>query len=128
MPTGSNDGPACTARDSPPVSCVRLTPVQRYTHFFYTLEPKPPFAVLAVSKEFCLGSAQDATDCESVQFVSGLAVARADSRAEGSAASSNRTLILTYGVNDCEARIGTMALKRVHAMLRPLEVGGSRCA
>lgn len=45
--------------------------------------------------------------CESIQFVSGLAL-------------RGRELVLTYGVNDCEARIGRLRLDAVTAMLVPL--------
>ena len=43
-----------------------------YTHFLYTMQPHPPFRLLGTSAEFCIGASQDAGDCESVQFVSGL--------------------------------------------------------
>jgi hypothetical protein len=96
----------------------------RYTHFFYVLEPRPPFATVAVSPEFCIASHQDARDCESVQFVSGLALAPKP-------ASSNLTrdaLLLSYGVNDCEARLGRIPLDKVWSMLRALPAGSGRGA
>ena len=45
-----------------------------YTHAFYLLEPKPPFGLAATSPEFCLASASDSDDCESIQFVSSLSL------------------------------------------------------
>ena len=95
----------------------------RYTHFFYVLEPRPPFAVLGASPEFCIAAAQDADDCESVQFVSGLAL---DKNASSGAlrgdqsprTGPNTSLLLSYGVNDCEARLGTLKMDTVWAMLR----------
>ena len=104
-------------------------------HFFYTLQPTPPYRLLATSEEFCIGAEQDATDCESVQFVSGIEIeARKDagkaSGREGGGGDRSRAklpsqLLLSYGINDCEARIARMPLEQVWAMLRPLagEIG-----
>ena len=88
----------------------------RYTHFFYALEPHAPFRVVATSREFCLAAEQDAADCESIQFVSGLSLAP-----------GGATLLLSYGVNDCEARVGRVALARVWRMLRPSEGATGVC-
>ena len=96
----------------------------RYTHFWYALQPKPPFATLAVSPEFCLSSPQAAHDCESIQFVTGLAL---QYQAGAAVNRSSSTLLLTYGVNDCEARIGKIDLERIWATLRPLRPGGVTC-
>ena len=81
----------------------------RYTHFWYTLQPKPPFGVLAASHEFCIASPQDPQDCESVQFVSGLEK------------HPNGSVLMAYGVNDCEARVATMSLSKIWKMLKPLD-------
>eukprot|EP00908_Phaeocystis_cordata_P013405 Transcript_24465.p3 GENE.Transcript_24465~~Transcript_24465.p3 ORF type:complete len:299 (+),score=91.26 Transcript_24465:1105-2001(+) len=82
-----------------------------YTHFFYTLHERAPHRLTATSGEFCLGSAQDAADCESTQFVSGL---------EHYGAASGGKLLLAFGVNDCEAKAGVVDLGRVGKMLRAL--------
>ena len=79
-----------------------------YTHFFYALTPHAPFRILGTSREFCLGSAQDPDDCESVQFITGLTL-RGDS-----------TLLMAYGINDCEAKVAELPVKRVLDMLLPL--------
>ena len=79
------------------------------THFFYTIQPHPPYRMLATTAEFCIEADQDSEDCESVQFVSGL-VLRDDSE-----------LLLAYGINDCDAKLGQLSLSRVRQMLRPLE-------
>ena len=90
----------------------------QYTHFLYALEPQAPFRVIATSREFCLASQQEVSDCESIQFVSGIT----------HAAGSPETLLLSYGVNDCEAKVGRLSLERAWAMLTPLggqeKVGG----
>ena len=110
------------------------------------MQPRPPFAPLAVTDEFCLGSPQDARDCERVQFVSGLAVLSTadelrlnrtstsaesamgprgepptlDGREGAARAGTSTALLLAYGVNDCEARVGRIALAELWRMLRPL--------
>lgn len=88
----------------------------KYTHFFYTVEPHLPFRTLATSGEFCIESTQNQGDCESVQFVSGIAHAHSDDVA------SKRppALLLSYGVNDCEAKVGQIFMQRVWQLLRPL--------
>ena len=116
----------------------------RYTHFLYALSPRPPHRLLATSAEFCLAAAQDPNDCESVQFVSGLELglwnasrhALSPLRAGGSsgqagaleeaAHASNgsadaRRLLLSYGVNDCEAKVAHIPLEQVWELLRPVD-------
>ena len=73
-----------------------------YTHFFYALDAAPPFAVRAVSGEWCIG------DCELIQYVSGMA------RTDGG---GGEELLLSFGVNDCEARVARLPLAEVRRML-----------
>ena len=80
-----------------------------YTHFFYTVQSAAPHRMTATTGEFCIGSAQDASDCESAQFVSGMVV---DAPGE--------KLLLTFGVNDCEAKVAKLSLESVWRMLDPL--------
>ena len=84
----------------------------RYTHFFYVLAAEAPHAPLALSGEFCLASAQDPSDCESIQFISGLALRY-----------GSEELLLSYGVNDCEAKVASLPLSRVLQMLSPVTPG-----
>ena len=81
----------------------------QYTHFLYALEPHAPFRVIATSREFCLAAEQKDDDCESIQFVSGL-----------SWATGANKLLLSYGVNDCEAKVGELAVDQAWSMLQPL--------
>ena len=90
-----------------------------YTHFFYVLEPHGPFGMVATSGEFCLESAQLQGDCESIQFISGIALQ------EGT--TSKPELLLSYGVNDCEAKVGRVSLESIWSMLIPLP-GMTLCA
>ena len=73
-----------------------------YTHFFYALDAAPPFAVRAVSGEWCIG------DCELIQYVSGMA------RTGGGGGDE---LLLSFGVNDCEARVARLPLAEVRRLL-----------
>lgn len=83
-----------------------------YTHFFYALEPHPPFTLVAASQEFCIQAEGASGDCESVQFIGGLThLADDDARAK---------ILLSYGANDCEARTGTLDLGTIFSMLKPL--------
>ena len=81
-----------------------------YTHFFYTLHDRAPHRITATTGEFCIGAAQDTADCESTQFISGI---------EHFGAGRDR-LLLTFGVNDCEAKVGVVALRRIVHMLRAM--------
>ena len=81
-----------------------------YTHFFYTLHDRAPHGITATTGEFCIGAAQDAADCESTQFISGI---------EHFGAGRDR-LLLAFGVNDCEAKVGVVALRRIAQMLRAM--------
>ena len=90
----------------------------RYTHFWYALSVTPPFHTVAASAEFCLESPQTAADCESIQFVSGLELV--EPGPAGRRAADNRTLLVSYGVNDCEGRLGRLPLQQVLSALRPL--------
>ena len=78
--------------------------------------------VLATSGEFCLAAAQDPRDCESIQFISGMA------HALHSTSPAEPGVVVSYGVNDCEARLGVLPLRRIWEMLRPLQAGGQVCA
>ena len=83
------------------------------------LASTPPFRVVAASAEFCLAAPQDSADCESVQFVSGLGLDTARPTATVAAGGGDREqrILLTYGVNDCEARLATLPAKTVWSML-----------
>lgn len=93
-----------------------------YDHHFYTLAAEPPFEPLGRSNEFCIASAQDPSDCERLQFVSGIHAAAADAPAATSSTRGNGhggALLLSFGVNDCEAKVASVPLDDVWAMLRP---------
>jgi hypothetical protein len=103
-----------------------------YTHFFYALQPCAPYALVALSQEFCLEAEGAPGDCESIQFITGLEhVARSsEAAADSEGASSGQEswehrqtgeeLLLSYGVNDCEAKMGSVRVDRVLAMLKPI--------
>jgi len=84
-----------------------------YTHFFFQLEPTPPFAVTAMGPEFCLGAqpvskaaAMGTLDCQIVQYITGMIL-------------RNEILTLAYGANDCSAHLFHLSLLDVLTDLRP---------
>eukprot|EP00929_Paragymnodinium_shiwhaense_P018378 TRINITY_DN12889_c1_g1_i2.p1 TRINITY_DN12889_c1_g1~~TRINITY_DN12889_c1_g1_i2.p1 ORF type:complete len:815 (-),score=101.76 TRINITY_DN12889_c1_g1_i2:27-2471(-) len=92
-----------------------------YHQFFYALRPSEPFDHVAVSPEWCItlgGHFSEAwrsrlsdgeQACEAIQFASGLALR------------GNDTLVVGYGINDCEADLLNLPLRDVLAMLRPMD-------
>jgi hypothetical protein len=118
-----------------------------YTEVFLTLSDVPPFSLRRLSHEWCLPATGVPLDergtsaegeCDLIQFVSGLELARAPSalRARGADAGcpepmtghedgapranqSSPVLRLSYGVNDCSAMVGEMPLRVALEMLRP---------
>ena len=99
-----------------------------YTHLFYTFSLQPPHRLLATSEEFCVAApGSGGARCESIQFLSGLAaepVAEQPDTAEFAPA----RLLLSYGVNDCEARVGKLEARRLWARLRPLPGVANSCS
>ena len=97
----------------------------RYTHYWYTLSPTPPHELLATSAEFCISAPHAPQDCESVQFVSGLAVQPRRGASRGSAGDGR--LVLSFGVNDCEARLGFLPLADLWKLLEPVPGASAAC-
>ena len=91
----------------------------RYTHFFYTVDPRPPYDILAFSTEWCIAAAQDPSDCETIQFAAGATLRNASG--------GSQELVVSYGVNDCEAKLATFSLDRVWSMLRPRSTAAGAC-
>ncbi|CAE8592215.1 unnamed protein product [Polarella glacialis] len=90
----------------------------QYTLFFYTVAAKERasrstasgvgFRFSSVSSLFCFASASASYPglCETIQFAGGLAL------------DDHANLLVTYGVNDCEAKVAFIQLSRVMSMLR----------
>ena len=80
------------------------------------MEARAPWRTVATSGEFCLAADGAPTDCESVQFISSVEL------------QEPQTLLLAYGVNDCQAKVARLSLERVWRMLRPLAASaGDAC-
>ena len=127
----------------------------QYTHFFYTVAPHAPFHTLATSSEFCIAALQDHGDCESVQCAHPDPIERACGlrtspvapttayfhhshndpfilhpcrfRFVSSIATAGNSILLSYGVNDCEAKVAKVPLERVWGMLHPLDAASGVC-
>ena len=85
-----------------------------YTHAFYLLEPRPPYGLMATSPEFCIASDSNPDDCESIQFVSSLALRERQPES---------ALLLAYGANDCVPTLAELTLARVWQLMSPLRSG-----
>ncbi|KAF4673968.1 hypothetical protein FOL47_009886 [Perkinsus chesapeaki] len=90
-----------------------------YKQFFFLLAADYPFTMLGASPEFCFESggryspsAQGPT-CEAIQFISGLTLA--SSLVDG----DKVDLVISYGINDCEAIITRLDMYSVLGKLRP---------
>jgi hypothetical protein len=99
-----------------------------YTHFLYAVQPCAPYAVVAVSEEFCLEARGATGDCETIQFVSGLEHLAGTSQASAHPAAglewqhrlAGQELLLSYGINDCEAKVGKLQVDSVLSMFEPV--------
>eukprot|EP01084_Bolivina_argentea_P085962 155388_1 len=86
-----------------------------YTHFFYTVNDKPPFYVRRMSIEFCFNSPfiiLNSTDCDVVQFVAGMVE---------STINNKQYLFITYGINDCISSIMQIEKEFVIRLLMSVE-------
>lgn len=81
-----------------------------YVHYFVIFDRGEPWAMRDISPPFCIPSAANATRCEIVQFVM-------------SAIREGDDLLLTYGVNDCEAAMIRVPLKAVLEFTRGARAG-----
>mmetsp|Transcript_53950 Transcript_53950/g.145370 ORF Transcript_53950/g.145370 Transcript_53950/m.145370 type:complete len:204 (+) Transcript_53950:3-614(+) len=91
----------------------------RYTLFFHTIvtnrgrrvgeASSQRFSVSRASSLFCIASTTIAHAglCETIQFAGGLAL-------------QDDNLVITYGANDCEAKVAFVPLRRVLALLQPV--------
>jgi len=78
-----------------------------YTNSFFTISGSAPYHMRRLGTEFCLESSQFGGDCETLQFVSSLAL-------EGD------KLHVGYGIMDCEAAVMTMNLSQALSTLQLL--------
>ena len=98
-----------------------------YTHFFFALNPTPPFETIAVGSEFCFGTLRDVRanqtrdgagdgtahlDCEAVQYATGMV-------------RDGAQLVVSYGVNDCTQRLFHTDLNDVLSDLQAVAGGAS---
>lgn len=77
-----------------------------YMHFFYVLALEAPHYMVAHSAEFCLPHSATDRRCEVVQFVTGIEFSH-----------DRESLILTYGVNDCESKLARLEMAQLWRLL-----------
>lgn len=76
-----------------------------YYHKFILMEDKHPFGIKKQGSAFCLPALNSAhaSECETIQFVGSVVRDPVDSG----------TLLIAYGINDCEAALARVALKSI---------------
>ena len=72
-----------------------------YIHYFFAFRTVPPYEVVAKSPPFCFSSAADARRCDAIQFITSIDRTRHDQ------------LLVSYGINDCEAAVVKLAWRDV---------------
>jgi hypothetical protein len=82
-----------------------------YAHAFFTIPSQPPFYLKRLSPEFVLPSHAKKEDAEIIQFLSGLELV------------DDSTIVIAYGINDCEGAATHVKLDQVDAMLRDVPKG-----
>eukprot|EP00928_Gymnodinium_smaydae_P089077 TRINITY_DN7307_c0_g2_i2.p1 TRINITY_DN7307_c0_g2~~TRINITY_DN7307_c0_g2_i2.p1 ORF type:complete len:589 (-),score=52.36 TRINITY_DN7307_c0_g2_i2:227-1993(-) len=80
-----------------------------YSHRFFTIQGEPPFEKTRISKEFCIRASNG--KCESVQFVMSM-----EPLGDG-------RVLLTYGANDCTAKLALLNASTILQLLQPVESG-----
>lgn len=95
-----------------------------YTHCFFTIrhkavppketdddfDPSTAFALATLSQEFVLPAATTfSDDAEIIQFLSGLELDE-----------DGKSIIIAYGINDCEAAVVRVQLSQVRTLLKPV--------
>jgi hypothetical protein len=82
-----------------------------YTHAFFTIPDQPPFHLKRLSPELVLPSHNYPDDGEIIQFWSGLELI------------DDKTLALSYGINDCEGAATYLDMSTVDGLLRDVPEG-----
>ena len=104
------------------IARVKGNSMIQYSAFFMTLRARPGtdgggFAISRVGSLFYLGSTSPAHRgmCEAIQFPGGLVIAPTGA----GPGATNHSLLVSYGTNDCEAKLAVMSLENdVLPMLR----------
>ena len=89
------------------------------------LPPRQAERALASNADYCLEigmvARRDTINCDGPSHPAFVEQSRASlTRAWSCAATTRQTLILAYGVNDCEAKLAEVPLSRAWQMLSPL--------
>ena len=74
-----------------------------YINYWFVARDTEPYDIVATSPAFCLPSLNNATLCETIQFI--VTVAKV----------TETTLLVSYGVNDCEAAVVELEIRSVLA-------------
>lgn len=88
-----------------------------YTHTFFTISDTPPVRLERLSPEFILPSHTYPKDGDIIQFWSGLELV------PSSPSTGSDSLVLGYGINDCEGAAMYLDLAMVEGLLREVPEG-----
>ena len=79
-----------------------------YTHALYTISDRPPHVMTRLSNEFMFPRSDNQKRIDNahvIQFASGLSIV------------GDHTLLISYGINDCEPAIMQLPLKKLESLL-----------
>eukprot|EP01084_Bolivina_argentea_P136461 240332_1 len=84
-----------------------------YSHFFFTINDKPPFDIRRRSDEFCFISPYNNTkrSCDVIQFIMGMVE---------NTINDTQYIFISYGVNDCISSITALKKQYILNMLKPI--------
>ena len=82
-----------------------------YTHAFFTIPATEPFYLKRLSAEFVLPSHAFPSDAEIIQFLGGLELV------------DEETIVITYGINDCEGAAVYVDRSKIETSLRKVPIG-----
>jgi FkbM family methyltransferase len=80
-----------------------------YRQRFFKMSGSPPFVMKSVGEEFCMKAVDES--CETVQMVMSMMQ------------TSNDSVLVSYGVNDCESKMASFALSSILQQLVPPPLG-----
>jgi hypothetical protein len=82
--------------------------VYTYHHYFFVMQPRPPFRICTVSREIPLQPVPEATEQKrNVQYISGLQYDR-----------QNGTVMVSYGAADSQSRLLIMSLPEIEVLFK----------
>lgn len=89
-----------------------------YLQNFLIFGSTPPHATLSMSPAFCFPNMRNHSVCDAIQFVGSIVRLPDDIKLESSSDQSAGRVLITYGVNDCEAAAIEVSMEQIFAFSR----------